>query len=98
VYNNDNNRYPQSLSQVGYGTYLDPWGSPYQYLDIQEAEKKGNKDKPRKDRWVHPINTDYDLYSMGADGASVPPLTAQQSRDDVVRANNGAYIGLASEF
>jgi general secretion pathway protein G len=47
---------------------------------------------------VVPINSDYDLYSMGKDGESVPPLTARASRDDVIRANDGAYIGLASEF
>jgi len=94
VYNNDNARYPQSLAQVGYGTYLDPWGSPYQYLNVQGAPAG----QLRKDRFVVPINTDYDLYSMGRDRASSPPLTAQPSRDDVVRANNGAYIGPASEF
>jgi hypothetical protein len=26
------------------------------------------------------------------------PLTAQASRDDVVRANNGAFIGLAQNY
>jgi general secretion pathway protein G len=45
-----------------------------------------------------PINTDFDLYSKGADGDSVAALTAAKSRDDVVRAANGAFIGLASHF
>ena len=54
--------------------------------------------KPRKDRFLVPINTDYDLYSEGPDRESVPPLTAAKSRDDVVRANNGAYIGVAELF
>jgi len=35
---------------------------------------------------------------MGKDGESTAPLTAKKSRDDVVRAANGAYIGLASRF
>jgi general secretion pathway protein G len=35
---------------------------------------------------------------MGADGASVGPLTAAPSRDDIVRANDGGFVGLASEF
>jgi general secretion pathway protein G len=52
----------------------------------------------RKDRNLVPINTDYDLYSMGADGKSVPPLTAMASRDDIIRANDGQYIGLASRY
>ena len=52
----------------------------------------------RKDKNLVPINSDYDLYSMGKDGASVSPLTAKASRDDIIRANNGAYIGLAEQY
>ena len=52
----------------------------------------------RKDKNLVPINSDYDLFSMGRDGRSVSPLTAQPSRDDIVRANNGAYIGLAEKY
>ncbi len=52
----------------------------------------------RKDRFLVPINSDFDLYSMGKDGQSVGPLTAQKSHDDVIRANDGSYYGLASNF
>ena len=45
-----------------------------------------------------PKNSDFDLYSMGKDGASVGPLTAKASRDDVVRASDGRFVGLASDF
>jgi general secretion pathway protein G len=45
-----------------------------------------------------PLNSDYDLYSSGPDGESRSPLTAAPSRDDIVRANNGGYIGLAGEY
>ncbi|HRC45374.1 MAG TPA: hypothetical protein PLT27_15085, partial [Nitrospira sp.] len=58
----------------------------------------GSAGKPRKDRFLHPINSDYDLYSMGKDGESVEPLTAQKSHDDVIRANDGGFVGLAVEF
>ncbi len=54
--------------------------------------------KARKDHFMVPINTDFDLYSMGKDGQSVAPLTAKASRDDIIRANDGQFIGLASEF
>jgi general secretion pathway protein G len=47
---------------------------------------------------LHPINSDYDLYSIGKDGESVAPLTAKKSWDDVIRAADGAYIGLAKGF
>ena len=83
---------PAALGDIGW-TQTDPWGHPYQYIPIGKG--KGGF---RKDRFLVPINTDYDLYSMGADGVSVGPLTAAPSRDDIVRANDGGFIGLASEF
>ena len=43
-----------------------------------------------------PINEFFDLYSMGADGKSVSPLTAQASHDDIIRAYDGQYVGIAS--
>jgi general secretion pathway protein G len=52
----------------------------------------------RKDKFLHPINTDYDLYSMGVDGKSAKPITAQPSQDDIIRINDGAYIGLVSKY
>jgi general secretion pathway protein G len=84
---------PNSLANINYANYLDPWGRPYQYLNIQAL---GPGCGPcRKDKFIVPINTDYDLYSMGKDGQTTAPLTAANSRDDIIRANDGAYIGLA---
>ena len=84
---------PATLAEAGLGG-VDPWGRPYVYLAVAGA----NVGQLRKDRNLVPINTDFDLYSLGADGQSVSPLTAQKSRDDVVRANNGKYIGLAVDY
>jgi general secretion pathway protein G len=89
------NKLPDDLSQIGYGNYLDPWHNPYQYLN--HSTMKGNG-KARKDRFLVPLNSDYDLYSDGKDGQSVSPITAKPSQDDVIRASDGSYIGLASEF
>jgi general secretion pathway protein G len=91
----EHRRYPDSLAEVGYEGREDPWGSPYQYLNIDSAKGKGEM---RKDRFLVPLNSDFDLYSMGPDGRSASPLTAQVSRDDVLRANNGGYVGPASEY
>ena len=57
---------PDSLSQMGDGNLLDPWGNPYQYLN--HVTMKGNG-QARKDRFLVPLNSDYDLYSMGKDVA-----------------------------
>lgn len=52
----------------------------------------------RKDGKLNPLNTDFDLYSNGRDGDSKGPLSAKASRDDIVRANNGAFIGLGEDY
>mgnify|MGYP003439435526 FL=1 len=124
-----NESLPNTLAEVGAGDMVDPWGNPYEYLNIadltlpggggggngggkntfhwfepdsayaaQGGDGNASKGKPRKDRFLHPINSDYDLYSMGKDGESVEPLTAKKSHDDVIRANDGSFVGLAVEF
>jgi general secretion pathway protein G len=88
-----NNRYPNSLAEIGEAR-IDPWGTPYAYLPIEGA-KIG---KIRKDKNLHPLNSDYDLYSHGPDKQSQTPLTANHSRDDIIRANNGGFIGVAKDY
>ena len=85
---------PNSLSDLDDFNMSDPWGNPYQYNDL-------NNIPPglwRKDKNLVPLNSDYDLWSNGKDGKSKPPLTAKASHDDIIRANDGAYIGLASGY
>jgi general secretion pathway protein G len=89
-----NGELPESLDDLRTQTRMDPWGSPYHYLRIEGH----NRGEWRKDRFLVPLNSDYDLYSVGPDGRSRPPLTAADSRDDVVRAGNGAYLGRAEEY
>ena len=86
---------PPDLDAVAMGNMLDPWGNPYEYLNMTDVKGKG---KFRKNKNLVPINSDYDLYSKGPDGKSVAPLTAKASRDDIVRANNGRFIGVASSY
>jgi general secretion pathway protein G len=87
-------QYPPNLPAIGVD-YQDPWGNDYQYLDITAESGVGNL---RKDHNLVPINTDFDLYSMGPDGSTVPPLTAVSSHDDIIRANNGRYVGVAEGY
>ena len=90
-----NETLPDSLDDVGRGSFEDPWGNPYRYLNFTKTQGTG---KMRKDRFMVPINTFYDLYSMGKDGKSSSPLTARSSYDDIIRANDGGYIGPAYSY
>ncbi len=86
---------PDSLQEVGVTDLLDPWGNPYQYLNFDNVQGEGQK---KKDKFLIPLNSTYDLYSMGKDGNTSTALTASASQDDIVRANDGAYVGLVSEY
>jgi general secretion pathway protein G len=86
---------PPDLAAIGMDTLRDPWGQPYFYLSFTGLNGKGQM---RKDKNLVPINTQYDLYSAGPDGQTRPPLTAAPSRDDVVMANDGNFIGIASDY
>lgn len=95
IFNSLNDRWPSTLAEARRTVTRDPWGHDYVYTDLTSIKGKG---KARKDRFLNPLNSDFDLYSVGRDGASSTPLTAAKSRDDIVRANDGGFIGLAADF
>ena len=93
-YQLSNNELPADLSTIKMDSWEDPWGNPYEYVNHDTAPP-GHR---RKDKNLVPINNDFDIYSSGEDGKSSPPLTAKHSRDDIVRANNGGFVGLAEKY
>jgi general secretion pathway protein G len=82
---------PNSIAGLGMNL-MDPWGNPYVFVKFSTGGT------PRVDAFGIPINTVYDLYSYGRDGATSGPLNAGVSLDDVVRANDGGFIGAASRY
>jgi len=91
----NNGALPPDLATIGMDAKLDPWGHPYYYHTTVTGTGNG---VGRKDKNLHPINTDYDLYSSGPDGKSVAPLTAKPSQDDIIRANDGSFLGVAASY
>ncbi len=89
---------PESLAGIGRADRLDPWGRPYVYYKFPPARGRGVPGGARKDRFLVPINTYYDLYSVGKDGGSAGPLTARASQDDIIVANDGGFVGLARKY
>jgi general secretion pathway protein G len=101
----DDGVYPVSLNDVGTGNDLDPWGNTYQYLNNEEVlmgEKKAKQPLKcqgcRWDKFERPLNTDFDLYSVGKNGETKTRIDNKESRDDIIRAHNGAYVGLAEGY
>jgi general secretion pathway protein G len=87
--------YPDNLATIGEGGKLDPWGRPYEYLNL--TAKKGNGGA-RRDKNLNPLNSDFDLYSRGKNGVSKLPISQKDSLDDVLRANDGRFVDLASKY
>lgn len=94
-YEIEEHKVPASLADIGRAGMLDPWGRAYVYTDLGAP---GGHGRARKDHRLNPINSDYDLYSMGPDGDSRTQLTHRLSVDDIVRARDGAFIGVAADF
>ena len=90
----NNRTYPASLADIGMAGKLDPWGRAYVYYDVAANGKGG----ARKDKALNPLNTDFDLYSLGPDGQSKLQITQNASLDDVIRANDGTFVGVAADY
>jgi general secretion pathway protein G len=79
-------------------TLNDPWGNPYRYLRIGGMPAGEVMRAARRNMINVPVNDDYDLYSMGKDGQTALSFKVPVSKDDVVRAYEGRYVGLVSEL
>jgi general secretion pathway protein G len=84
---------PASLAAAGLARN-DPWGRPYRYLRLNQPPQAA----ARKDQFLVPLNRDFDLYSVGADGQTAAKISDAVSLDDVLRGANGAFIGLARNY
>ena len=92
----NDDQFPATLAGLPTEIPLDPWGNEYQYLNIRAA---GPGNGPSRNYGkLNPLNSDFDLFSAGEDGDSAGPLSAKKSRDDIVRANYGAFVGLGEDF
>ena len=57
-------QWPATLADIGKGGAKDPWGRNYRYHPFAD----GIPTNARKDRFLVPLNTTYDLFSKGRDG------------------------------
>ena len=90
---NNGGAFPDTLADlaaVGVVINPDPWGNAYVYEDAATAVAGTMRTQAGNE-----VNTEFDLYSRGPDGASAVSLTDGDSLDDVVLARDGAYVGKA---
>lgn len=93
-YFQENRIYPDTLADVKLDGIMDPWGKPYRYLNLVKNGDSG----ARRDKNLLPLNSDFDLYSEGKDKDTRLPISHAKSLDDVLRANDGKFVGLAKKY
>lgn len=93
-------KWPTSLEEVKQDSKQDPWGNNYVYARIPNLIGQVNTANTniRQDANQRPINTFYDLYSKGIDGETKSNISTDVSKDDVIRARDGDFVGLASDY
>jgi len=87
----EKNYLPDLLSDLAIGDILDPWQHPFEYHNLDIAVNPAAN--PLEDIATNALNTDYDLYSKGEDGAGTPATGDPGNADDIVRSNDGVYVG-----
>lgn len=74
----------------------DPWGQPMIYLPLDGYP--AYLSFARVDQSMTPLNSDYDVYSRGHDELTNKVISSDSAADDLVRANNGSFVGRAKEY
>ncbi len=88
-------QYPGSWQDLDYSSApVDPWDNEYVYNNHDLV----GSGEIRKDGPTIPINSHYDIFSPGPDGQWSSDLHASSSRDDVIVANDGQFIGKATDY
>ncbi len=79
---------PDTLDDLDRESLKDPWRRPYQYQNLENIKEK-DKGKGKK-KGKYKGNTDFYLFSLGKDG--------EPSDDDIIRGDDGEYVGMASKY
>jgi len=96
IYIAQHNAMPASLDDLGVELEKDKWGNDFVYIPLEGHE--ANLQYARADAAIVVLNSDYDLWSPGKDGMTNKVITHDAAQDDIIRAGNGAYFGLAKDY
>jgi prepilin-type N-terminal cleavage/methylation domain-containing protein len=79
---------PVDLNIIKRGNLLDPWERPYVYTDIAGGGIA------LQGPFLSMLNKDFDIYSKGENNLSAIAFGVAGNNDDIVRSNDGAFVGL----
>ena len=97
AYATERGELPPDLAAIHRQDLKDPWGNLYQYFPAVQPVGQDNADPNNRVNSNGTINTDFDLYSLGATSDFDPLISADVSQDDIIRAEDGSFVGLAKD-
>lgn len=89
AYSTDKAVYPPTLDDIGRHDLKDPWGGSYVYSPTAGTRHTGG---------AVPLNTDFDLFSKGPNGAYADLISDVDSEDDIIRAMDGSFCDVANRW
>lgn len=89
---------PPNLAALSRLDLKDPWGNPYHYYPAALPVDPSNAGPNNRIDASGTINTDFDLYSLGPTGAFTQSIVPDESQDDVIRGNDGGFVGQAKDY
>jgi len=91
-----NNYFPLPNELYGGDMPLDPWDQPMVYIPLDGYP--AHLPFAKVDQSMTPLNSDYDIFSIGHDGFTNKVVTNENVQDDLLRANNGSFVGRGKEY
>lgn len=98
AYATEKGEIPQNLAAINRQGLKDPWGNAYNYYPAAQPVDITNAGLNNRTSTAGTINSDYDLYSVGADGAFDQSIHGVNSKDDIFRANDGGFVGQVKDY
>ena len=97
AYATEKGELPPNLAAINRQDLKDPWGNPYQYFPAAQPVALWNAGPNNRVNGGGTINTDFDLYSLGASSTFDQLISADVSLDDIIRADDGSFVGMAKD-
>jgi len=91
-----NNYFPDINELYNGNNPVDPWGEKMVYIPLDGYPAYLGFAKV--DQSMTPLNSDYDVYSKGNDKITNKVVTNDVTQDDLLRANNGSFVGRGKEY
>ena len=98
AYTTEKGELPANLQAINRQDLKDPWGNGYYYYPALLPVDIANYGPNNRIGTFGTINTDYDLYSLGSKGPFNQSIHADESLDDIIRANDGSFVGQVKDY